>query len=73
MLLSPSDRMVDAMSKVTMYLQAGVPLVWLIDPSARTVTVFRPDAALKLLGEDDILDGNDVLPGFSVPVAEIFA
>jgi Uma2 family endonuclease len=71
--LSPSDRMVDAMSKVTMYLQAGVRLVWLVDPAERTVTVFRPDAALKLLGEGDALDGGDVLPGFSVPVADIFA
>jgi Uma2 family endonuclease len=71
--LSPSDRMVDAMSKVTMYLQAGVRIVWLVDPAERTVTVFRPDAALKLLGEGDTLDGGDVLPGFSVPVADIFA
>jgi Uma2 family endonuclease len=65
--------MADAMSKVTMYLQAGLRLVWLVDPAERTVTVFRPDAALKLLGEGDTLDGGDVLPGFSVPVADIFA
>ena len=71
--LSPSDRLADAMSKVTMYLQAGVRLVWLVDPSERTVTIIRPDGALKLLEEGDTLDGDDVLPGFSVPVAEIFA
>jgi Uma2 family endonuclease len=71
--LSPSDRMVDAMSKVTMYLQAGVRLVWLVDPASRTVSVFRPDAAPRTLGEGDILDGGDILPGFSLPVAEIFA
>ena len=71
--LSPSDRMTDALGKVTMYLQAGVQSVWLVDPLERTVTVFRPDAALKLLAEGDILDGGDVLPGFSVPVADIFA
>lgn len=71
--LSPSDRMPDAMSKVAMYLQAGVRLVWLVDPEAMTITVFRPDAALRVLGVGDTLDGGDVLPGFSVPVAELFA
>lgn len=71
--LSPSDRMADAMSKVSMYLQAGVRLVWLIDPATLTVTIFRQDAAPKMVSEGDILDGGDVLPGFSVPVAEIFA
>jgi Uma2 family endonuclease len=71
--LSPSDRMADALSKVAMYLQAGVRLVWLVDPSEWTVTVFRPDAALTRLEAADTLDGGDVLPGFSLPVAEIFA
>jgi Uma2 family endonuclease len=71
--LSPSDRMVDAISKVTMYLQAGVQLVWLVDPDERTITVFRPDAPVTVLREGDTLDGSDILPGFSVPVAEIFA
>ncbi|MBA2595366.1 MAG: Uma2 family endonuclease [Chloroflexia bacterium] len=70
--LSPSDKMVDALSKVTMYLQAGVRIVWLIDPETMSITVFRPDAALAVLKEGDTLDGGDVLPGFSVPVAEIF-
>jgi Uma2 family endonuclease len=56
-----------------MYLQAGVRLVWLVDPASRTVSVFRPDAAPRTLGEGDILDGGDILPGFSLPVAEIFA
>jgi len=70
--LSPSDRMADAMSKITMYLQAGVRLVWLINPQTLTVTVFRQDAAPKTIEEGGIIDGGDVLPGFSVPVAEIF-
>lgn len=71
--LSPSDRMADALSKIAMYLEAGVRLVWLVDPEGLTITVFRPDRAPHSLSERDTLDGGDVLPGFSVQVAEIFA
>jgi Uma2 family endonuclease len=56
-----------------MYLQAGVCLVWLVDPDARTITVFRPDAAMNMLSAGDTLDGGDVLPGFAVPVVDFFA
>lgn len=70
--LSPTDRRPDALAKVAMYLQAGVALVWLIDPARSTVTVFRPDETIEVRHEGDTLDGGDLLPGFSVPVAEIF-
>jgi Uma2 family endonuclease len=71
--LSPSDRMADALAKIAMYLQAGTPLVWLVNPATRTVVVFRADMDPVTLAGSDTLDGGDVLPGFSVPVAEIFA
>ena len=71
--LSPSDRRPDALAKVAMYRQAGVQLVWLIDPARRTVTVFQPDDVIITQGETDILDAGDVIPGFRVPVAEIFS
>jgi Uma2 family endonuclease len=71
--LSPSDRMADALAKVAMYLQAGTQLVWLVNPTTRTVVVFRSALDPVTLGESDTLDGGDVLPGFSVPVAEIFS
>ena len=71
--LSPSDRMADALAKVAMYLQAGTLLVWLVNPATRTVVVFRSESDPETLGETDALDGDDVLPGFSVPVAEIFS
>ena len=71
--LSPSDRMADALAKVAMYLQAGTLLVWLVNPATRTVVVFRSEADSETLGETDALDGDDVLPGFNVLVAEIFA
>jgi Uma2 family endonuclease len=71
--LSPSDRMTDALGKVGMYLDAGVRLVWLVDPSINTVTIYRPGAAPATLSEGDTLDGGDVLPDFRLPLAEIFA
>jgi Uma2 family endonuclease len=70
--LSPSDRMADALAKVAMYLQAGTSLVWLVNPATRRVMVFRSEMDPVTLGESDTLDGGDVLPGFSVPIAEIF-
>jgi Uma2 family endonuclease len=70
--LSPSDRMADALAKVAMYLQAGTSLVWLVNPTTRKVMVFRSEMDPVTLGESDTLDGGDVLPGFSVPIAEIF-
>jgi Uma2 family endonuclease len=70
--LSPSDRMADALAKVAMYLQAGTSLVWLVNPTTRKVMVFRSEMDLVTLGESDTLDGGDVLPDFTVPVAELF-
>jgi Uma2 family endonuclease len=71
--LSPSDRMADALSKIAMYLDAGVRLVWLVEPKERTVPVFHPDSPPKTLGEGESLDGGDILPGLSIPIAEFFA
>jgi Uma2 family endonuclease len=71
--LSPSDRMTDALGKVGMYLDAGVRLIWLVDPAINTVTIYRPGAAPTTLREGDTLDGGNVLPDFRVQVAEIFA
>jgi Uma2 family endonuclease len=71
--LSPSDRLTDALAKALMYLQAGVPLVWLIDPMKRTATIFRQDEGPITMGEDGVLDGADVLPGFTLPLAVLFA
>lgn len=71
--LSPSDRMAEALGKVTMYLEAGVQLVWLVDPAEETVSVFRPDASPKTLGIEDTLDGQDVLPGLQVAIRDIFS
>jgi Uma2 family endonuclease len=70
--VSPNDKADDVNAKVTAYLQAGTRLVWVVWPRTHTVYAFRPRGA-DTLSTDDRLDGGDVLPGFSVPIAEIFA
>jgi len=73
-IVSPGESPVRFARKLRFYLLHGVRLVWVVDPIARTITVLTPGPADELvLGEGDTLDGGDVLPGFSVPVAEIMA
>jgi Uma2 family endonuclease len=71
--LSPTDRLADALSKASMYLQADVTLVWLIDPRKHTATIFRQDEGPITIGEDGVLDGEEVLPGFTLPLAKLLA
>jgi Uma2 family endonuclease len=71
--VSPSQTGPSIEEKIDRYLQAGVRLVWALDPTRRTVRVRRPDGSDRLLTEHDTLDGEDVLPGFRLAVARIFA
>lgn len=70
--LSPSDNPVDVHQKVGDYLEAGGRLVWVVAPQARAVTVYRSDGSARLVREPEHLDGEDVLPGLSLPLAEVF-
>ena len=69
---SPNDRTSEILGKVSDYLAAGCPLVWVVDPIREEVSVFRSPFARCVLAASDLLDGEEVLPGFSVAVAEIF-
>ena len=71
--LSPRQDRKKIFEKVREYLWAGVRLVWVVDPEDRTVTVYRSPEEGRLLHEGATLSGEDVLPGFSVSVAEFFA
>lgn len=71
-ILSHSNTHGEMVEKIRAYLEAGVPLVWLVDPDFRTVTVHRPDAAPELFNVDRELAGGPHLPGFRTPVARIF-
>jgi Uma2 family endonuclease len=70
--LSPSDRFAEVLEKVQDYLAAGARLVWVIDPEARTATVFRPGGIPETVGADGELSGEDVLPGFILRLAEVW-
>lgn len=71
--LSPRPDRKKTFEKVREYLWAGVRLVWVVDPENRTVTVYRSPEEGRLLHEGATLSGEDVLPGFSVSIAEFFA
>ena len=71
--LSPSNRPGPMAEKVADYLAAGCPMVVVIDPDLRNVIVHRPGQEPVVLSETDTLDGGDVVPGWSMPVSEIFA
>lgn len=70
--MSPSDRIADVLAKVGMWLDVGVPMVLLIAPIARTITVYRPYREPGTLGVDHVFDGEDIVPGFTLPVRAIF-
>src|SRR5205814_10386571 len=70
--ISPNDSAYEVDAKVVEYLNAGVPLVWVINPEARTVRIHRHDGSASWLREKDELSGEDVLPGFRCRVADIF-
>jgi Uma2 family endonuclease len=70
--LSPRDRPRYVMDKVGEYLEAGVRLVWVIDPKKERAVVYRSLSDLRELGPDDLLTGEDVLPGFSCRLRDIF-
>src|SRR5215475_3008670 len=70
--VSPNDLTWEVDMKVTEYLQASVPLVWVFYPDTRTVSVYHPDGKAARLGVGETLSGAEVLPGFTCPVADVF-
>jgi Uma2 family endonuclease len=71
--VSPNDTVFEVDDKVQEWLDAGTRLVWVVNPKGRTVTVHRPGATPIILTVNDLLDGEQVVPGFSIRVADIFA
>ncbi|MBN2578392.1 MAG: Uma2 family endonuclease [Pirellulales bacterium] len=71
--LSPDDRAGEVNVKVQDWLKAGCLMVWTVDPQSKTVTVYRNNREATVFAAADTLIAEDLLPGFSLPVAEIFA
>ena len=71
--VSPNDEAEDVERKINDFFRAGVPLIWVVYPDTRTVVVFRADGSGQRLKVGDVLDGEGILPGFRLPVADIFA
>jgi Uma2 family endonuclease len=69
---SSADRLAEIREKAAMWLNAGVRLVWVVLAGACVVEVYRADQAVLRLDKAVTVDGADVVPGFSTPVAAIF-
>lgn len=70
--VSPSDSYREVHEKVLDWLNAGTRMVLVVDPSSRTVTVYRSAQEVRVLSEQETLDGGDVVPGWQVPVRDLF-
>ena len=70
--VSPNDSSSDVTDKVGAYLNAGVRLVWVVYPRKRQVHVHQPGGDVRIVFGDGALDGEQVLPGFRLPLAELW-
>jgi Uma2 family endonuclease len=70
--ISPSDIYTQVEEKVIDWLDAGTRMVVVVNPRRRSVTVYRSLTEIKILTESDMLDGLDVVPGWAIPVKDIF-
>ncbi len=70
--ISKSDISLRIIEKTFAYLEAGTQIVWVLEPIGKTVTVYRSETDIKLFTRKDTLTGEDVIEGFSCPVAQLF-
>jgi Uma2 family endonuclease len=71
-IVSPADRMDAVQGKMLEYLDVGVREVWVIHPRSRSVTVSRSSTDVRVLTDDDTLDGGPVVPGFRIALSSLF-
>lgn len=70
--ISPTDSYGEVDEKVAEYLEAGCRMVVVVNPRRRTAAVYRSRSDIVLLTENDALDGGDVVPGWTLPLREVF-
>jgi Uma2 family endonuclease len=71
-IVSPSHSAQDLEIKVEQYLQSGARQVWVLYPKTKRLHLFRPNSQVTVLDETQTLDAGELLPGFSVKVADLF-
>jgi len=71
-LVSESDRIANTREKMQEYLENGLRLGWLIEPKTRTVEIYRPNREVEVLPNPVRLSGEDVLPDFTLTLAEVW-
>lgn len=70
--LGPSNTAQEIEDKVALYFAAGSRAVWIFNPKRRTVAVYGSPFEVRILGEQDALDGGEVLPGFKLDLSRLF-
>lgn len=71
-ILSPSNKASDLQAKIGDYLAAGCHEIWVLDPAARSIATYGADRRVRVLSADEELDGGTLLPGFVLPLGELF-
>ena len=69
--VSPGESPAEQLARISDFLAAGTRLVWVLDPQRLEARVYRADGSLRVVGLDDSLDGEQVLPGFSCGLREL--
>jgi len=70
--MSPDDSWTEINDKIEEYFAIGVVLIWIVNPKRKLVHVYRSPTTLEILRAHDTLTGDEVLPGFAVPLTELF-
>lgn len=71
-ILSPSDTVEGLHEKIVEYFDNGSHLAWVVNPEEQIVLIYHSQQPEKLLRKGDSLDGEDIVPGFSLPVSDLF-
>jgi Uma2 family endonuclease len=71
-IISPGQTIKDLTARLTWCVAHGVRMAWLVQPTRERVLIFRPERPVETRERDGVLSGEDVLPGFALPLAELF-
>ena len=71
--LNPSNAAGETDEKIKLYFAAGAQAVWVFNPKKRTTAVYTSPTDVRILNEQDVLDGGEVLPGFRLELSKLFA